>query len=141
MSYFPTFWAILWTRHEKGSLHIRCSVLFYNWWLLQRATIPGWYFQSLFNSPALQNSFLGALPPTIGWSFFWAGYSPADVNGPTLTAITANCLIRDDSGDLPTHSSFFTFSFICSTLAGLGETSSVVGMASAAGAVGVAGAA
>ena len=34
-----------------------------------RATIPNQYFCSLFNRPAFRNSFLGALPPTVGWSF------------------------------------------------------------------------
>ena len=47
-------------------------MLFWNWWILWRATIPSWYLCGLFNSPALRNSFLMALPPTIGWGFFQA---------------------------------------------------------------------
>ena len=82
MPYFPTLWAILWTRHEKGNLCIRSSVLFWNWWISWRATIPSQYLQDLFNNPALRNSFLGALLPTISWSFFQAGSSPGDVDGP-----------------------------------------------------------
>ena len=116
---FSHLWAISWTKHEKGSLHIRISVLFWNWQILWRATIPGWYLWHLFNSQALRNSFLRALPPTIGQSFFWAGSSPADIDGPILAAISVNCLVKDNSGDLPTYSSFFTSS-LNSILPGIG---------------------
>ena len=117
MSYFPTSWAISWSRFEKGSLCIRSSVLFWKWQSLQRSTIPSQYLWGLFNSPALETpSFLGALPTIISQSFFWAGLSQANIDGPTLATISANCLIGDDSGDLPTCSSFFTSSLLCSTL-------------------------
>ena len=106
MSYFPTSWTILQTRHEKGSLHKRCSVLFWNQQMSWRATTPGQYLWGLLNSPALRNSFMGALHPTISQNFFWAGSSPTVVNGPSLVAISANCLIGDDSGDLPIYSIF-----------------------------------
>ena len=123
MSYFPTLWAILWTKHEKGSLCRRSSILFWNQWNLQRATIPNQYLWGFFNCPAFRNSFQGALPPMIGQSFFWAGSSSADIDGPSLAAMSANCLIGDDSGDLHTCSSFFTSSPFAPPHLGLGASS------------------
>ena len=41
----------------------------------------------------------------VGWSFFLAGSSPPDVDGPTSTAIWDNCQVGSDGGALPTSSS------------------------------------
>ena len=101
-SYLPTSRAISWTNHEKGHFNMRSSVLFWNWQILWRATIPGWCFWVFFSFPAVKNSFLGALPFTVGWSFFLAGSSPPDIDGP---ASTAKCWIGNDCGDLPTSPS------------------------------------
>ena len=100
---FPTAWAISWTSCEKGSFLIRSSVLFWNHWISGRATVPGWYFLVFFTFPALRNSFWGALPPTVGWSFLLAGSSPK-TDGPASAAIWANCWVGNNNGDLPTSS-------------------------------------
>ena len=88
MSYLPTCMAILQTSHEKGSFQIRSSVLFWNHCISQRATVPGQYLLGFFTWPAHKNSFWGALPPTVGWSFLWAGSSlmaqPLQPSGPTV---------------------------------------------------------
>ena len=107
-------WAILQTRHEKGHLCVRSAVLFWNQQISRRATIPSWYFWGLFNMPAFKNSFLGALPPTVGLSFFQAGSSPIDINGPASVAICASCLVGDDSGNCPTSSTLLASSFCLS---------------------------
>ena len=57
--------------------------------------------------PVFKNSFLGALPPTVSQTFFWAGSFPADINGPTSAAICTSCLVGDDFGNCPTSSSSF----------------------------------
>ena len=75
-SVLPTAWAISQTSHEKGSFLMRSSVLFWNCQISRRPTVPGWYFLVFFTFPALRNSFWGALPPTVGWSFLLAGSSP-----------------------------------------------------------------
>ena len=87
---------------------MRNSVLFWNWWISWRAMIPGQYFWVFFSFPAVKNSFLRALPPTVGWSFFLAGSSPPDIDGPASTAIWANCWVGNDCGDLPTSPSHST---------------------------------
>ena len=69
MSYHPTSRAILQTKCEKGSLQNKRSVLFWNWWISQRATVPGQYLWGFFTFPAHRNSFWGSLPPTVGKSF------------------------------------------------------------------------
>ena len=104
----------------KGHLCMRSSVLLWNWQILWRATIPSQYFWGLFNMPAVKNSFLGALPPMVGQSFFWAGSSPTDVDGPTSVAICTSCLVGNDPGDCPMSSSFFTSSLHLCTLLGVG---------------------
>ena len=109
-SYFVASWASSWTRCKKRCLHMRSSVLFWNQQILQRATIPSWYFWGLFNMPAFKNSFLGALSPTVSQSFFQAGSSPAGVNSPASAATCASCLVGDDSGNCPALSSFLAFS-------------------------------
>ena len=58
-SYLPTSRAISQTNHEKGSFLMRSSVLFWNCWISQRATVPGWYFLVFFTLPAQRNSFRG----------------------------------------------------------------------------------
>ena len=103
-SYLPTSWAISWTSHEKGSFLIRSSVLFWNHWISQRATVPGWYFLVFLTFPALRNSFQGALPPMVGHSFLLTSSSP-EPDGPASAAIWANCQVGDDDGNLPTSSS------------------------------------
>ena len=95
-------------------------MLFWNWQISWRATIPGWYFWGLFNMPAFKNSFLGALPPTVSWGFFLAGPSPADINGPASVAICASCLVGDDPGNCATSSSFLISSLHLPTLPGVG---------------------
>ena len=82
----PTAWAISWTSHEKGSFQMRSLVLFWNCRIFQRATVPGQYFLVFFTFPALRNSFWGALPPMVRWSFLLASFSPK-TDGPASTAI------------------------------------------------------
>ena len=81
---------------------MRSSVLFWNCWISQRATVPGQYFLVFLTLPTWRNSFWGALPPTVGWSFLLAGSSPLDIYGPASAAIWANCWVGNDKGDLPT---------------------------------------
>ena len=86
-SYLPTSRAISQTSHEKGSFLIRSSVLFWNCWISQRATMPGQYFLVFFTLPAQRNSFWGALPPTVGQSFLLTGSSLPKSDGPASAAI------------------------------------------------------
>ena len=102
--YLPISRAISWTSCEKGSFLIRSSVLFWNCQISQRATVPGRYFLVFLTLPTWRNSFQGALPPTVGWSFLWTGSSPK-ADGPASASIWANCQVGDDDGDLPTSSS------------------------------------
>ena len=104
-SFLPTLSAISQTNHEKGSFHIRSSVLFWNWQISQRVTLPGQYFLVFLTLPAFKNSFWGALPPIVGQSFFLAGSSPPDVDGPASVAIWAHCQVGNDCGNLSTPSS------------------------------------
>ena len=104
ISVLPTAWAIPQTRHEKGSFLMRSSVLIWNYQISQRATVPGWYFLVFFTFPALRNSFQGALPPMVGWSFLAAGSSPK-TDSLASTAIWANCWVGNNDGNLPTSSS------------------------------------
>ena len=120
-SVLPTAWAISQTSHEKGSFLMRSSVLVWNCWISQRATVPGWYFLVFFTFPALRNSFWGALPSTVGQSFLLTGSSPK-TDGPASTAIWANCQVGNNDGDQPTSSSHLAsstclsvLSIICST--------------------------
>ena len=90
-SYLPTSRAISWTNCEKGSFQIRSSMLFWNCQISRRATVPGLYFLVFLTLPAWRNSFWGALPPTVGWSFLLAGSSllmsmaqPLQPSGPTV---------------------------------------------------------
>ena len=92
-SYLPTSRSISWTSREKGSFLIRSSVLFWNCQISQRAAVPDWYFLVFWTLPAWRNSFWGALPPMVGWSFFLTGSSPeADgltsaASGPTVRLV------------------------------------------------------
>ena len=104
-SHLPTSRAILQTNHEKGSFLMRSSVLFWNCWISQRATVPGQYFLVFFTFPAWRNSFWGALPPMVGQSFLLTGSSLLESDGPASTAIWANCQVGNNDGDLPTSSS------------------------------------
>ena len=97
-SVLPTAWAVSLTSREKGSFLMRSSVLFWNHQISQRATVPGQYFLVFFTFSALRNSFWGALPPTVGWSFLLAGSSPK-TDGPASAAIWANCWVGDDDSD------------------------------------------
>ena len=101
-SYLPTSRAILWTNCEKGIFWIRRSVLFWNYQISWRATVPGQYFLVFLTLPAWRNSFQGALSLTVGQNFLLAGSSLPDIDGPTSTAIWAHCWVGDDEGDLPT---------------------------------------
>ena len=83
--------------------------------------MPGWYLLVFFSFPPLRNSFCGALPPMVGWSFLQGDSSPK-TDGPASAAIWANCRVGNDNGDLPTPSSLlasstrpFISSNICST--------------------------
>ena len=87
ISHLPTCMAISQTSCEKGSFQIRGPVLFWNHCISQRATVTGWYFLDFFTLPACKNSFQGALPPTVGWSFLQAGSSPPNLDGLASTAI------------------------------------------------------
>ena len=127
MSYFPTSRAISQTSCEKGIFWIRSSVLFWNQWISQRATIPSQYFWDLFTFPAFRNSFWGALPPTVGQSFLLASSLPPNVDGPASTSILANCHVSDDSGDLPTSSSLSASLTLCSNSSWVGAYCSISG--------------
>ena len=109
MSVLPTSWAISRTSREKGSFQIRSSVLFWYCQISQRATVPGWYLLVFLTFPAFRNSFCGALLPTVGQSFLWAGSSP-ETDGPASTAIWTNCRVGNDDGDRPTASSLLVSS-------------------------------
>ena len=104
-SYLPTSRAISWTNCKKGSFWIRSSVLYWNHWISWRATVPGWYFLVFFTFPAWRNSFWGALPPTVNWSFLLTVSFLFDVDGPASAAIWAICWVGKDEDDLPTPSS------------------------------------
>ena len=104
-SYLPTSRVISWTNCEKGSFQIRSSVLFWNHWISQRATVPGWYFLVFLTLPAWRNSFQGTLPPMVGWSCLLAGSSLPNIDGLASAAIWVNCQVSNDEGDLPTPSS------------------------------------
>ena len=58
-SYLPTSRAISWTNCKKGSFQMRSSMLFWNCWISQRASVPGWYFLVFFTLPAWRNFFWG----------------------------------------------------------------------------------
>ena len=120
--YLPTSWAISWTSHEKGSFLIRSLVLFWNHWISQRATVPGWYFLVFLTLPDWSNSFWGALPPTVGQSFLWTGSSPK-ADGLASAAIWANCQDGNDDGDLPTSSSHLASSTCFSASSNIFSTS------------------
>ena len=123
MSLCPTSRAISWTKHKKGSLQIRRLVLFWNWQISQRATVPSQYLWGFFTFPAYRNSFWGALPPTVSWSFLLAGSCLPDADGPASTAIWANCWVGNDSGNIPTSSNFSASTFLLSLLPGIGGAS------------------
>ena len=76
----------------------------WNCQISQRATVPGRYFLVFLTLPAWRNSFQGALPPMVGWSFLWTGSSPK-ADGPVSSAIWAKCWVGNDDSDLPTSSS------------------------------------
>ena len=106
MSYLLSSRAISQTKHEKGNLQIRRSVLFWNHQILQRATVPSQYLWGFFTFPAQRNSFWGALPPMVGQSFLLADSSPPYVDGLASAAIWTNCQIGNDSSNLPTSPNF-----------------------------------
>ena len=84
-------------------------MLFWNWQISPRATVPSQYFWVFFNGAAYKNSFWGgALPPTVGQSFLQTGSSPPNIDGLASAAIWTNCWVGDDCGDLPTSSSHST---------------------------------
>ena len=114
-SYLPTSRAILQTNCKKESFLMRISVLFWNCQTSQRATIPGQYFLAFLTFPAWRNSFWGALPPTVGWSFLLTGSSPPNVDGPASAAIWANCQVSNNEGGLPTSFSYLASSTCFST--------------------------
>ena len=119
----------------RRPLRMRSSVLFWNRQILQRATIPSQYLWGFFNFPAINNFFLGALPPTVGWSFFPAGSSPSDIECPASVAIWVNCQVSDNCGDLPTSSSHSA----SATLLLISSLSGEVYCAGAGGSTGVGG--
>ena len=109
-SCLPTSWAISWTKCEKGCLHMRSSVLFWNWHISWRATVPGQYFWGLFSGHR-------ALPPTMGQRFFLACSSPAGSECPVFAAIY---LVGDDPGNCPTSSNFLASSLLLFILTRVG---------------------
>ena len=111
---YPTSRAISQTKCEKGSLQTRRSILFRNWQISWRATVPGQYLWDFFTLPAFWNSFQGAFPPMVSLSFLQAGSSPPDIDGPASAAIWANCWVGDDSSDLPTSPSLSDSSILLS---------------------------
>ena len=121
-SYLPTSRAMSGTSHQKGSFLIRSSVLFWNHQISQRATVPGQYFLVFLTFPAWRNSFWGALPPMVGWSFLWTG-SSSEADDPASTAIWANCQVGNDNGNLPTSSSHLASSTCLSASSNIFSTS------------------
>ena len=101
-SYLPTSKAISQTNCEKWSFQIRSSVLLWNCQISERATVPGQYFLVFFTFPAWRNSFWGALPPRVSWSFLLTVSSLSNIDGPASAAIWANCWVGNDKGDLLT---------------------------------------
>ena len=71
--------------------------------------MPGRYFLGFLTFPAFRNSFHGALPLMVGWSFLRAGSSP-EADGLASAAIWANCWVGNDDSDQPTTSSLLTSS-------------------------------
>ena len=104
-SYLPTSRAILWTNCEKEFPNEELCALLELPDLSKsncaRPILPG-----LLYFPAWRNSFWGALPPTVSWSFLLAGSSLPNIDGPASAAIWANCWVGDDEGDLPTPLSY-----------------------------------
>ena len=109
--YLPHSWAISHTNHAMGHLQMRSSVLFYNWWILWRATIPSWYFQGFFMTPFLVNYLWRVFLPTVGLMWL-AGSALGVLEGSSSTTILASCHIGDDQGDNPTSSSLPTSSLL-----------------------------
>ena len=105
---------------------MRSSVLFWNHQISQRATVPGWYFLVFITLPAQRNSFWGALPPTVGWSFLQTGSSLPKSDGPASAAIWANCWVGYNDGDLPTYSSHLASS-TCFSASSILFSSSLMG--------------
>ena len=67
--------------------------------------------------------------PCLPWSArvsFGAGSFPVELDGSHSVAIWANCLVGDNSGDLPTSSNFFTSSLLLSTSPRVGGVSVAV---------------
>ena len=119
----PTSRAILQTNCKKGSFLMRSSVLFWNHQISPRATVPGQYFLVFFTLPAQRNSFWGALPPMVSWSFLLTGSSLPKSDGPASAAIWANCQVGNDDGDLPTSSSHLASSICFSASSSLFSSS------------------
>ena len=134
MLYFPTSRAILQTRCEKGSLHIRRFILFWKCWIFCRATVPSQYLWGFFTLPTFRNSFWEALPPTVGQSFLLTGSSPS-IDGPASAAIWAKCWVGDKPHDLHTSPTFSASStFLSSSLwVGTSDTASGAGGSASAG--------
>ena len=84
-------------------------MLFWNWQVSWRATVPSQYIWVFLTLHAFKNSFWGALPATLGWSFFLAGSSLPNIDGLASAAIWANCWVGDDCGNLLTSSSHSTY--------------------------------
>ena len=127
-SVLPTDWAISWTSCEKGSFWIRSSVLFWNCWFSQRATVPGQYFLVFFTFHALRNSFSGSFA-SHGRAELPLSRLLSQSRWPSLCShFGPNCWVGNDDGDWPTSSSHLASSThlsassnVCSTsLAGEG---------------------
>ena len=104
ISYLSTIWAILWTSCTKGHFLMRSSMPFWNQQILQRATVPGQYLWGFFTCPGCKNSFLGALPPTVGQSLLRSGSFSPNVDGMASSAIWANCWVGINDSNLPMSS-------------------------------------
>ena len=90
---------------------------------------------AFFTFPAQRNSFWGALPPMVSWSFLLASSSLPDIDGSASAAIWANCWVSDNSSDLPTSAKFSASSTLLSTSlsVGAGSTSDTGESASTGG--------
>ena len=117
---------------------MRRSVLFWNWLISWKVTVPGQYLWLFFTFLALRNSFWGALPPTVGWSFLLASSSLPNVDGPASAASWANCQVGNDSSNLPTYSNISASTLLLSISPGVGgaSTSGTGGSASVWGSTG-----
>ena len=88
--------------------------------LLELVELAEYYYpQPVLPGPlqqaSLQEHLSWGLASQASQSFFQAGSSPTDIDGPTSAAICTSCLVGNNSGKCSKSSSFFTFSLSLST--------------------------